>query len=334
MPFHWICTVWSLSAVPGVLGSGPKSRSTRDGDKASSLESLLHPGSDPNSPHAAGFEPRPGPGEGGGIWDFGAVHATLNHILDSVQEGHTPGVHSALHSFSQKHDLGLASAMSDDVIEASIRAASAAAGLRLAEPAPKPSELLAPRAAAEPDDGSARRGLRMLVLQAGLGSFELRSLPFLLRLRGHGNASHEIVSLEIDPQLSDAGSRLLQHALGPEGDDMIRHIPLLPSEETSIAEVMETLEESYELPSFDLVVLEGGDRLQQSEQIKELISSEAFHNGTVVHAVGPASDDPSTLNYVEQLSHGKHKFHSEIHRLEDGTAAVISSLRQHDGSEL
>lgn len=323
--------------VHPALGGGPKtgnmlgSTSALNSAQGKKAEGMLHPGDDPHSPHAQGFEPRPGPGEGGSIWDFGHVHAALHHVLGTASEGDAANVFSVLQSFSKEHGLGVVPDTAQHAVEAAVRSASAAAGLSLR--ASQSAALRAPQIN-EQSKTADGRGLRMLVLQAGMGSFELESLPLLLRLEGSGTRAHEVVSVESDPHMSDARAQIFGHALGTDREHKVMHTPILPGDDTSLSELLGSLQETYEMPSFDLIVLEGIDRQQQEEQIKEIIRSEAVHNGTVVHAVGPARDDASTARYLEMLSNSKQKFTSEVHDLADGSAAVISTLHWHDLSEL
>ncbi|CAJ1401162.1 unnamed protein product [Effrenium voratum] len=248
-----------LALVPVLAGTGNKM-----GGVKPPLEGLLHPGPDPKSPHAEGYEPR----TGGGLWDFGAAHAVLLHVLRTAPEGDAREVSRAMEDFSRQHQLGFAFAGLEDEVAAAVQAAAAAAGLELA---PGPGDRFFAPSPKQPKDAPLRR-LRVLVLGSRLCGFELRVLPQLLRA-----AAAEVVSVEEDPHLSDTGAQLLSHALGERED--VRHLPLLLGTDTTLTELLETLREAYELPSFDLVVLQGSEGWSQAEQAQDACGSRSCAGG-------------------------------------------------------
>ncbi|CAE8601367.1 unnamed protein product, partial [Polarella glacialis] len=262
-----------------------------------------------------------------------------HHVLATAPEGDAAAVFQALDDFSAQHELGFGSVEAHGAaLQAAIRTAAAPLGLSM--PAPRPAALLAPLPVEVPQESNGR-GLRVLVLESRVGAVELRCLPILIGMTGMGGIAHEVVSVEREPEMSSAGARLIRHALGSDADaemPRVRHMPLLPAEDTTLAETALSLREDYELPAFDLLVLEGGDRSRQIEQIKDLLDGKALEPGAVVHASGPGHQDPGTARYMELLSGGlRGRFDSEVHDTGDGTAAVVSILRQwrkNDDTEL
>mmetsp|Transcript_50697 Transcript_50697/g.94708 ORF Transcript_50697/g.94708 Transcript_50697/m.94708 type:complete len:326 (+) Transcript_50697:69-1046(+) len=313
-----------LALLPLVLAGSPKGKQgVMTGEN---LEGLLRPGYDTESPHSTDFVPRAG---GGDLWNFGRVHAALEHVLEAVPEGDIYRVPLELQEFSDKHQLKLVPPLGEEVIELAMQEAAVAAGLQLY---PTPQKKLPDPGTEFPEDA---RGIRMLVLDSGIGTFELRSMPLLLRIPKSPIAIHEVVSLEEAAHYSNTGSQLIQHAIGEKHFDVLRHLPLVPSEETTLEETLESLQETYELPSFDLVVLSGGDRDKQTKQVEALLKSKAVHNGTVVSAHGPGRSHVGTGRYLQALEEGgKHAFTSQVHDLSDGTAAILSALRLRERQEL
>jgi len=186
--------------------------------------------------------------------------------------------------------------------------------------------------------GSSAPGLNVLALRPGLGAPVLHCLPALLGagsgLRGAGSGPalvHKLVSVEDDEHLSSGGSRLVAHALG-EGElfERVRYTPLVMGEETTLDEVLETLRDGYELPAFDVVLLEGGPRGRQREQLDALIRASALREGTVVHAEGPADGEEGAGKLVESLqnrSSGAPRFDARVHEAGPGRAAVVATYR-------
>ncbi|CAE7349149.1 NLRC3, partial [Symbiodinium necroappetens] len=174
--------------------------------------------------------------------------------------------------------------------------------------------------------------VRMLVLGSNMGTYELRTLPLFLRIPIPPYAVHEVVSVEPEAHLSSTGSQLIFHAVGEEHTDIVRHLPLVPSDRTPLSETLESLQETYELPDFDLVVLSGGSRDKQSDELQALMKTGLLHNGTVVSAHGPGSEHDTTGRYLMGL--GNRSFNNQVHELEDGSAAILSIYRPRSRDEL
>eukprot|EP00929_Paragymnodinium_shiwhaense_P091733 TRINITY_DN51639_c0_g4_i1.p1 TRINITY_DN51639_c0_g4~~TRINITY_DN51639_c0_g4_i1.p1 ORF type:complete len:366 (-),score=71.68 TRINITY_DN51639_c0_g4_i1:136-1233(-) len=290
--------------------------------------------SDPKDPRGADYEPRQWSGleEGGQKWTFGRIHATLQHVLAAAPEGNASAVADTLDTFSAEHELGHGlGATRRSAVEAAATAAVAEALSRAAT-----------------GDGataqqSLQRGLHVLVLGAGLGSSTLRCLPILLNAAmSDTSAAHEIVSVEHDDHLSDAGAQLLRHALGSEQAQRLRHLPLLPGADTTLLEVLHSLRFGYELGPFDLTLLEGRVRDSHAEQLAALLERGVLRPGSVVHAEGPGRGDAGTerlLTILEGKGSGRtagHKFDVEMRDVWDGASAVIATYRgkARDANEL
>ncbi|CAE7832700.1 NLRC3 [Symbiodinium sp. KB8] len=142
----------------------------------------------------------------------------------------------------------------------------------------------------------------------------------------------QVVSVEPEAHLSSTGSQLIFHAVGEEHTDIVRHLPLVPSDRTPLSETLESLQETYELPDFDLVVLSGGSRDKQSDELQALMKTGLLHNGTVVSAHGPGSEHDATGRYLMGL--GNRSFNNQVHELEDGSAAILSIYRPRSRDEL
>jgi len=302
------------------LPGGKKAGKGKDRD----IVGELKPGADPHSPHEMhGFEPRPGPYEvGGNIWTFGKAHAALHHVLREVPKGDPAAAANAMDAFAAKHGLkyhiGIPQAIA---LDNATRQAVAEAATHAAV-----------------DEGIAVRQLNVLVLGAGLGTRLLRCLPALLESTPAAG-THEVVSVEHDAHLSGYGHQLFNHAVGIGEDspkdafEVVGHLPLMPAEDTTLEEVLESLREGYEFSSFDLVLLEDGPdgRLGQQHQLTTLLATGALGEGAVVHAEGAGLGDIETTGYLELLKQGVaggQRFHSEVHDLGDGGAAVVSILRR------
>ncbi|CAK9042081.1 unnamed protein product [Durusdinium trenchii] len=182
--------------------------------------------------------------------------------------------------------------------------------------------VLATLKAASAADRSDELGLRVLVLESGLATFELRSLPQLLELEG----PHEVASIEEDPHVSDAGARLVRHALG-EHLSHVRHLPLVTGEETTLLELLQSLREGYDLPSFDLVVL-GGRNVQGCVlEVQDLLKSQALRPRGVVLAI---FDDDAAQMYLHEIGP---EFDSVVTDDPDG-ATTVMSVWQRERKEL
>lgn len=276
---------------------------------------------DPHDPRGADFEPRRGPDEGGHEFVFGHVHAALRHVIKSTKAGDLVGAAEELEAFSAKHDLGLS--------VGSARAAAVEAAVKKAS-AEKKSLVNKSTIAAASQAHVPTEGLHVLVLGAGMGSSALRCLPALLENGTAPDSPHELVSIEGDMHVSDTGSQLLTHALGEKHQNQVRHLPLLPAEDTSLAEVLDSLRDGYELGPFDLVLLEGRDRKKHIAQLQTLVEKNGLRSGAVVHAEGPGRGDAGTEKFLEILesSDGPGRFDYEIHdRAWPGAAAVIATHR-------
>lgn len=297
--------------VPRYGGTGPESRKSAKGAKGTSggeLKSLLDIGLDPKDPHADGFEPRPGPEEGGSMWAFGRAHAAVHHVLQHAVEGNASDVASVLDAFSAKHGLlfGLG-ASRGGVLEDAVRRKAEAAQV------------------------AAKQGLsrlNILILRAGLGGGTLRCLPPLLNI-GNPGSVYEVVSVESDHHLSDGSARLVSHALSTgdaaHGAHDIRHTPLMPSEDTVLEEVLESLHDGYELKGFDVVVL-GGSRADHRQDLETLLESGALRPGAILHSDGPARGDEGTEKYIEFLQGSGGRLDYEVHEI------TAPSLPGQDGS--
>lgn len=293
-------------ATAGIKPAGKSAKPEQD------LSAILSPGGDPNDPHAKGFEPRPGPDEGGDIWTFGRAHAAAQHALDS-EAGNALAVAEALDLFSAEHRLsfGLGPAHGA-VLDGLVRSAAAAAVAR-----DKP--------------GAPAAGLHVLVLDSGLGAGTLRLLPPLLAASGRGH--HELVGVETNDHLSDVGARLVAHALdGAEGAE-VRHTALLPGDDTSFEEMIESLTDGYEIgkAGFDVVLLGGGGRAEHMRKMETLVERKALRLGSIVHTASHR-EDPETEWYLgtTQRGVGGGRFEHEIHDVEGNVTAVVSTFRGRD----
>lgn len=145
---------------------------------------------------------------------------------------------------------------------------------------------------------------------------------------GPSNEPHGIVSVETNEDLMEAGTRIVRHAISDP--DHIMHTPLLPGVDTTFAEILETLRDNYEFPSFDFVLL-AGSRQNQLEQLEDLLNAKLLRHGAHVHAHGPGRDAKDTEKYLEVLqgSFGTN-FESEVHDSDDGAMTVVSMFQSHD----
>lgn len=299
--------VWSLGQASGSGSLGPNASLPRAGG-GKSLEGHLHPGHDADSPvHAEHYVPR----QEGDLWTFGRAHAVLRHA-QQAKEGDARHVARLVEDFCQEHQLERGVIAPDEVLAAAVKAAAAAQQLTL-RPASSREALLAP---ARPASGAETRGLRILVLSSGWGQVELRFLPHLLRFDG----DHEVVSVEADPHLSDVGAQLLRHALGQR--QVVRHLPLLPGEETTLPELLETLREVYELPVFDLVLLGGSDGASCAAQAQDLVTARVLRSDGLVLAI---LEDAQ--RYLQELAE-RGDFMSQVQEISGSHSAVISTVSE------
>jgi len=290
---------------------------------------------DPHSPHAVhGFEPRPGPYEdGGNIWTFGKAHAALHHVLRKVPKGDPVAASEELHAFAVEN--GLQYHLTVDraaALDNATRKAVAAATTAAAE-------------GGALGTATSTRPLNVLVIGAGFGVRLLRCLPALLEASppaggaDDDEGTHEVVSVERDNHLSGYGDQLFSHAIGEDGRHAVRHTAMLPGEDTSLEELLESLRDNYDYRSFDLVLLEDGPdgRLGQQRQLTGLLQAGVLSSGGVVHAEGVGAGDAETEGYLELLRKGAggNRFESDVHDIGDGGAAIISKLRRDvSGDEL
>lgn len=204
---------------------------------------------DPRDPHANGFEPRPGPEEGGSIWTFGTAHAAMSHVMGQTEAGDARAAVEALHAFAQEHTLhgklGLPGPLGRGILQEVVR-----------------------------DSLAEQKRLNVLVLDAGLGG---SSLELLLPLLSSEEAGHELISLGDDSSRGAQSLELIRHALG--ADAPVRHTQLL-------AELPDLLEDP-DLEPFDVVLL-SGDRSEQLQQLDKLTEAKALRPGARLHAQGAA----------------------------------------------
>lgn len=281
---------------------------------------------DPNDPHSKGFEPR----EHKDRWTFGRAHAALHHVLDEAVFGDAASVATTLDAFSADHGLSYGiGAERAFALDRSIRLAAGMA--TLGDVAGGATSKQGPflEAHAPAGAGGNSSGLAVLVLDSGFGGVTIRCLQPLLQVVA--DTPHEVVSVEPESHFSDGVHRMVTHALGEAGTDLIRHTPLMPGEDTTLGEVVESVFDSHELKHFNVVMLGGRDRDRHGEQLQELLKSGALKEGSIVHAPGPGRDDASTARYMKLL-HGA-SFATEVHD-EDGGAAVVASLRTSHDDEL
>lgn len=286
------------------------------------LRSPLDLQPDPRDPRPEGFEPRKNPGEGGDLWTFGKVHALVHHVLEHARLGDPVAVADELDAFSSKHKLDLGfGAERGPLVDQIVR--TAIASLQ--------------HAATVGSTGSVmQRELRILVLGAGLGGCALRCLPALLA-SGPSNEMHQVVSVEGDADLASAGEQLVSHAVGSGGNVTVQHTPLMPGDDTTLAEVLETLRDGYDLGQFDVAFLTGRrDRAAQQGELAALLNSGALRDpGAIVLAFGPGTNDAGTQQYLNFLNqHGRGRFGTQVRNVGEG-AAIVSTLQGHaDDSEL
>lgn len=303
--------LWSLQGSGSELV--PNASLPRGGK---TLEGHLHPGHDAQSPvHAEHYVPR----QEGDLWTFGRAHAVLRHAQKEAKEGDARHVARVVEDFCQEHQLERGNIAPDEVLAAAVKAAAAAQQLTL-RPASSREALLAPTASA---GAASSRGLRILVLSSGWGQVELRFLPHLLRFDG----DHEVVSVEEDPHLSDVGAQLLRHALGKR--QLVRHLPLLLGEETTLLELLETLREVYELPVFDLVLLGGSDGASCAAQAQDLVAARVLRSDGLVLAI--LQDDAQ--RYLQELAE-RGDFMSQVQEISGKNLAAVISTVQLEQTEL
>lgn len=317
--------------VPTVHGALPRGTAPEaqggSGAKQESMGAMLNLEADPRDPHSQGFEPRPGPEEGGDIWAFGRAHATVHHVLERTRRGNAREVADVLDAFSAEHGipfgLGAGSARALEL------AARAAVGMEAN------TDIGGPFLPASGGPGAQAKGLNVLVLGAGLGTRTLRCLPTLLAAV-NPDAPHELVSIEDDAHLMDGSSQLLSHAIGIEGSTSpVRHLPLMPGEGTVFSDLLETLQDGYGLTAFDLVLLEGSDRAKHVEQLDTLLQRDALRRGSVVHAEGPDQSHEGTQEFLTYLQKSNRaSFDQKLHEVGDGASAVVATLRDYRGNEL
>lgn len=310
---------FALTVTLAAAGVKPGKPGGKAPDAKKELGKLLQPGGDPHDPHANGFEPRPGLDEGGDIWTFGRAHAALHHALGSSQAGSAPAVADALDAFAAEHGLdehGLGPAHGL-VLDGLAHSAAAAAATR--------------RGSHRRDDPAA--GLHVLVLDAGLGGHTLRLLPGLLA--APTSDAHEVVAVEKSDHLSDAGARLVAHALDGASGSKVRHTPLLPSDDLSLEDLLDTVTSSdghgVGGAGFDVVLLGGGSRAEQMRRVETLVERKALRLGSLVHAAA-AAEDPEAQWYLDTLHRGVGggRFEHEVHDVDRGVSAVVSSFRGRD----
>ncbi|CAK9032120.1 Protein NLRC3 [Durusdinium trenchii] len=172
------------------------------------------------------------------------------------------------------------------------------------------------------EQNSARPLLGTRVSDEEMSETLLGSLPQLLELEG----PHEVASIEEDPHVSDAGARLVRHALG-EHLSHVRHLPLVTGEETTLLELLQSLREGYDLPSFDLVVL-GGRNVQGCVlEVQDLLKSQALRPRGVVLAI---FDDDAAQMYLHEIGP---EFDSVVTDDPDG-ATTVMSVWQRERKEL
>lgn len=275
---------------------------------------------DEHDPRGDEYEPRPHIHEGGTKWTFGKVHAAVHHVLEGVTAGNFTHVARELDSFSASHELGLG--LGDargQFVERAVRqvVADRMAAADKLETEPKTHLDAKPK------------GLHVLVLGAGIGSAELRCLPPLLEVGiDPWQTPHEIVSVEGNAALSDASSQLVKHAVGSDGDHVVRHLPLLPGEDTTLAEVLESLHDGYELGPFDVVLLEGRSRDTHLQQLETLVQKRALRLGAAVHAEGPGPGDAGANKYIQLLK--TRGFEYEVQEVWPGASAIVARWQGHD----
>eukprot|EP00927_Polykrikos_kofoidii_P049045 TRINITY_DN43191_c0_g1_i1.p1 TRINITY_DN43191_c0_g1~~TRINITY_DN43191_c0_g1_i1.p1 ORF type:complete len:421 (-),score=58.44 TRINITY_DN43191_c0_g1_i1:159-1244(-) len=302
-------------------------------------------GTDPLDPRGPDFEPRAGPEQGGSKWTFGRVHAAMHHVMEEAPEGNATAVYTALNSFSSEHnlDFGLGDVRGRAVQAAVRKAIDAVEEEHRRQQIKRQQQMqhLEEERQRGVDGNSTenlpRRGLHVAVLGAGIGDSLLWCLPPLLEIPDVGFSSvsspHEVVSVERDDRLSHAAAELVRHALGEAVDKTVRHLPLIPSEDTSFHEVLETLHGGFELGPFDVVLLEGRDREQHAVQVQTLLQKGALRDGAIVHAEGPGRGDAATERFIKLLGGDERRggrFDFEVHHVWDNADAIIATHRGRD----
>lgn len=293
--------------------SKPVGKSSKQGS-GPPLGKLLDLGLDPREPHALGFEPRPPETADDDPFAFGQTHAVVHHILGKVTEGDAMAVASALDAFSAEHSLGLGLGDEEGNIFSGL-----ARGVIDARQA-------ANSGAQAPD------GLRVLSFHNGIGAGALRLLPTLLApVQVEWAAPHEVVTVEHSIDLLNGGAQLFDHAIGNASS--VRHTPMMPSEDTTVPEVLESLRDGYGLQQFDVVLL-GGGRGKQLDGLEALFANGSLGDGAVVHARGPVRDDPGTLKILDFLADRRDRVQTEVRDLDDGGTVVTARLKRRDAGEL
>lgn len=298
----------TLTAVFACVAVTSSTAKPLGGKQGSGLDvgQLLSAELDPRDPHANGFEPRPGPEDGGSIWTFGSAHAAATHVMQSVVAGDAVALNDALDAFAGMHDLhlqlGLPCRENRNVLDAMVRTSFT---------------------------GGRRQGLNVLVMESGMGGRALGMLPSLLDT-AVPEFPHELVCVEEDASRSSHGMELVRHALSDSA--AVRYTPLLPGEGTTFEEILDTLKEGGDLGHFDIVLLESRDRARQMQQIENLVERNALPVGARIHAVGPPDDTEETTWYMDALgqggSHGR--FEHASHPAQNGTT-IVSTFRGRGG---
>mmetsp|Transcript_48418 Transcript_48418/g.87646 ORF Transcript_48418/g.87646 Transcript_48418/m.87646 type:complete len:390 (+) Transcript_48418:58-1227(+) len=320
------------SIMPGRRGGRNRDRGPPGATSGKDLKTILEASPDPNDPHAHGFEPRPGPGEGGDMWAFGRAHAAVHHVLQHAPEGNATAIADMLDAFSTEHGLSFGlGAVKGQVVARAVHSALELVAADSSTTGTAADSSRNGRKAARSTD--AMRRLHVLILNSGLGGVALRCLPALLEM-GEPGAPHEVVSVEENDHLSDGGARLVAHALsGAVSDVDVRHTPLIPGDGTTFSEVLESLRDGYELDKFHLVFL-GGDRVRQQSQVETLLEQGALRAGSVIHGEGPGREDVGTEGYLEFLERSGGRFDYEVHDTGTNRVAIVSTVRDRHGAEL
>mmetsp|Transcript_12907 Transcript_12907/g.35033 ORF Transcript_12907/g.35033 Transcript_12907/m.35033 type:complete len:339 (-) Transcript_12907:35-1051(-) len=316
------------AALAALVGKGRQGGGVEGGE----MKTLLDSSSDPRDPHDEDFEPRLGVDEGGDLWAFGKTHAALHHVIGNVPSGNATAAADLLDAFSAMYSLSFGlTDPSAQLLDSVVRQALDAEAQE------------AQRLAAATPDVHVYRGLRVLVLGAGLGGRTLRCLPPLLEMAAQTeDMAHDVVSVEYDSDLSFSNLQLVSHALGEENEgSVVRHLPMMPGDDTTLDESLESLRDNYDLPTFHMVLLDENDlgRVGQQQQLMSLLRSGALRDGTIIHAEGSMAGNPETDRYLDTLGKGggdrsgKHKFESHVTDLGGGRAAVVSKVRRR-GDEL
>merc|ERR1711924_158037 len=107
------------------------------------------------------------------------------------------------------------------------------------------------------------------------------------------------------------------------------YLPIMPGEDTTTKELLETLRDAYEYRSFDVAMLGEGGRSKQQEDLDAILNEGLLQHGSVVHAEGPGTENQGTASFLKYLE--ERQFETIVHQADGGSAVVVSKFHGRDG---